>query len=77
MPLWKVILHKELRIRRVMANTFDDCIETHVVCGLEPPLEFANIKSNRTLVGVIELNREETLLVTQTLRGSLGTNDVA
>jgi hypothetical protein len=44
MPLWKVILHKELRTRRVMANTFDDYIETHVVHGLEPPLEFADIK---------------------------------
>jgi hypothetical protein len=47
------------------------------VCGLEPPLEFANIKSSRTLVGVIDLNKEETLLVAQTLHGSLGTNDVA
>lgn len=77
MPLWKVILHKELKTRRVLANTFGDCIETHVVCGLEPPLEFENIKSNRTLVGVIKLNREETLLVTQTLHGSLGIDDVA
>ncbi len=77
MPLWKLILHKELRNCRVMANTFDDYIETHVVCGLEPPLEFAHIKSNKTLVGVLKLNREETLLVAQTLCGSLGTNDVA
>jgi hypothetical protein len=77
MPLWRVIIHKELRTCRVMANIFDDCIETHVVCGLEPPQEFANIKSNRILVGVIELNREETLLVAQTLHSSLGTNDVA
>jgi len=77
MPLWKVIFHKELRTCRVMANTFDDYIETHVVRGLESPLEFADIKDSRTLVGVIELNREKTLLVAQTLRDSLGTNDVA
>ncbi len=36
-----------------------------------------DIKSSRILVGVIELNREEILLVAQTLHGSLGTNDVA
>jgi hypothetical protein len=59
-----------------MANTFDGYIEAHVVCGLEPPLEFANINNSRTLVGVTELNREEILLVAQTLHGSFGTDDV-
>jgi hypothetical protein len=34
------------------------------------------MKSNRTLVGAIKLNREKILLVAQVLHGSLGIDDV-
>jgi hypothetical protein len=61
-PLWKVVFHKKPRNRKVATNTFDDYIDTHdVVSGLEPPLEFLDMKSNKTLVGAIKLNREKRL----------------
>lgn len=42
-----------------MVNTYDDCIDTHgVVFGLEDLLEFPYFNNTKTLVGVIELNRE-------------------
>jgi hypothetical protein len=60
--LWKVVFHKKPRNRKVATNTFDDYIDTHdVVSGLEPPLEFLDMKSNKTLVGAIKLNREKRL----------------
>ncbi len=77
-PFWKVILHKEPRSQRIMANMCDGCLETHGrASGLEAPLEFVDVNKNRTLVGAIELFREDALLVTQVLEGSLGLNDVA
>jgi hypothetical protein len=46
-----------------MANTLDDFIDTHkVVLGLATPMEFAKLESDKTLVGVIKLNKEEALL---------------
>jgi hypothetical protein len=54
-----------------MANTCDDYIDTcGVVLRLEAPLEISYFNINRTLVGVIELNRE-TFPTTQTLHGNL------
>jgi hypothetical protein len=44
--------------------------------GLEAPLEFPNLESSRALVGAIELNKEESLLVVQALCGNLGIDDV-
>jgi hypothetical protein len=77
MPSRKVVFHKKPRSHKVVTNTFDDYIDTHdVVYGLEPPLEFLDMKSNRTLVGAIKLNREKRLLATQVLHGSLGIDDV-
>ncbi len=64
-PLWKVELGRELKSRKVVANMYDDCIEMCNVFGLKAPLDFPNLKSSKTLVGVIELNREDTLLVAQ------------
>lgn len=55
-----------------MVNTFDDCIDTHaIVLGLEPLSEFPNIDNSKTLVGAIELNRKEILLVVEALCGNL------
>jgi hypothetical protein len=64
-PLWwKVVLHREPKSRRVVANTYGDCMDTHdFMSGLEAPLEFLDLKSSRALVGAVELNREESLLV--------------
>jgi hypothetical protein len=60
-----------------MANTLDDFIDTHkVVLGLATPMEFAKLESDRTLVCTIKLNREEALLASQALYGSLGLNDI-
>ncbi len=59
-----------------MANTYDDCIDTHSgVVGLEAPLKFVDLNSNRDLVGAIELNKEESFLVVQALCGNLGMDD--
>jgi hypothetical protein len=57
-----------------MASLYDDNIETHA-SGLEAPLEFVDVDSRGTLVGVIELSREDTILVGQRLRASLGIDD--
>jgi hypothetical protein len=52
---------------------YDDCIEMcNVAFGLEAPLDFSNLKSNKTVVGVIELNRENNFLAAQALCRSLG-----
>ncbi len=41
---------------------YDDYIETHGRSfGLEAPLEFLNVNISRTLVGAIELSRQDTL----------------
>jgi hypothetical protein len=59
-----------------MSSEYDDYIETHGrAFGLESPLKFSNINSNRTLVGAIELFRQDTLLATQALRSSLRIDD--
>jgi hypothetical protein len=76
-PWWKVVLHKKPKSWQVVANTYDDCIDTcGGVVGLEALLELIDLNSNRALVGAIELNREETFLVVQTLCGNLGMDDV-
>jgi hypothetical protein len=73
-PWWKVVTHKEPRSQWVMASMHDGNIETHAF-GLEAPLEFVDIYSRGTLVGAIELSRGDTILVSQTLRASLGIDD--
>ncbi len=74
-PWWKVVLHKKAQ---KLANAYDDCTDTcGGVVGLEASLEFVDLNNNRALVGAIELNREETFLVVQTLCGNLGMDDVA
>ncbi len=60
-----------------MVNVYDDYIETHGrAYGPEAPLEFLDVDSSRTLVGAIELSRQDTLLASQALRSNLGTYDV-
>ncbi len=59
-----------------MSNVYDDYIETHGrAFGLEAPLKFPDVDTNRTLVGAIELFRQDTLLASQVLKSSLRTND--
>jgi hypothetical protein len=48
----------------VVANTYDYFIDKCcVVFGLETLLEFLVFNSNKTFIGVIELNRKETLML--------------
>jgi len=75
---WKVVLGREPRSRQVVTDTYDDCIDTHsVVYGFKAPLKFPDLDSSRILIGVIELNREETFLATQALWSNLGLDDGA
>jgi hypothetical protein len=53
---------------------YDGNIETHA-SGFEAPLEFVDIGSKGTLLGVIELFRKDTILAGQTLRASLRIDD--
>jgi hypothetical protein len=42
---------------------YDDYIETHErAFDIEAPLEFLNVDSSRTLVGAIELSKQDTFL---------------
>ncbi len=76
-PWWKVVFGREPKSQQIVADTYDDCVEMHnVVYGLEAPLDFLHLKSSRALVGVIKLNREDTLLTTDALCRSLGVDDV-
>ncbi len=60
-----------------MANTYDNCMDMHhSMFGFEAPLNFLDLESSRALVGAIELNRKEYLLVAQALHGNLGIDDV-
>jgi hypothetical protein len=43
--------------------------------GLQFQWGFAKLESDRTLVGAIKLNKEEALLVSQTLHGRLGLDE--
>ncbi len=62
--------------QQIVVIVYDDCIETHgKASNFEAPLEFLNVDSSRTLVGAIELFRQDTLLAGQALRSSLRTND--
>jgi hypothetical protein len=48
----------------MIANAYNYFIDTcGVMFGLETLLEFLVFNSDRTFVGVIELNREETLML--------------
>jgi hypothetical protein len=45
MPSWNLHFIESLKVTKVVANTFDDCIDTHnVVSRLECPLKFLDIK---------------------------------
>jgi hypothetical protein len=75
---WKIVLRKEPKSWWVVVDTYDDCIHTHgIVSKLEVPLEFWDLNNNRTIVGVIELNRKDIILVAESLHGSLGIDYVA
>ncbi len=51
-------------------------IETHGrAFSLGTPLKFPDVDSNRTLIGAIELSRQDTLLASQAFKSSLKTND--
>jgi hypothetical protein len=70
-PWWKVVLHKEPRSWRVVANTYNNCMDMcDSMSGLEVPLEFLDLKNVETSIGAIKLNREQSLLVTQALRNN-------
>jgi hypothetical protein len=52
-----------------MANMYDGCFETHgKVSSLEAPLNFVDVDKNRTLVGAIQLSKEDAFLATQALK---------
>jgi hypothetical protein len=52
---------------------YDGYFETNGrASSLEAPLDFVDVDMNRTLVGAIELFREDAFLVALALRGSLG-----
>jgi hypothetical protein len=71
------VLGREPKSCRVIANTYDDCIDARdVVSRLEVPLEFLDLDNISVLVGVIELNRKEIVLATQALQASLEMDDV-
>ncbi len=71
-------LGRSLEVDEFVVDTYDDCIDTHgIVYKLEVPLEFLDSNNNRTLVGVIELNREDIIIVVGALQGSLGIYYVA
>jgi len=44
---------------------------------LEVPLKFLDLNNNRTLIGLIELNRKDIILVVEAFHGSLGIDYVA
>jgi hypothetical protein len=59
-------------------DTYDDYIDTHgIMFKLEVPLEFLDLNNNKTLVGLIELNRKDIILVAEAFHGSLGIDYVA
>ncbi len=60
----------------MVEDTYDDYLETcGVVFGLEPPMHFRELNSSRALVGAIELNKEEVILASQTLRRNVEVDD--
>jgi hypothetical protein len=72
------VLGREPKSCRVIANTYDDCIDAcNVVSRLEVPLEFLDLDNIKVLVGAIELNREKIVLATQALRARVEMDDVA
>lgn len=71
------MLGREPKSCRVIANTYDDCIDARdVVSRLEVPLEFLDVDNISVLVGAIELNRKEIVLAIQALQVNLEMDDV-
>jgi hypothetical protein len=68
-PDWKVVLHKEPRLRQVVLETTN---ETIVVLDnkirTKVPLELLDPPSNMALVGAIELSGDDAILAVQTLQ---------
>jgi len=62
-PWWKVVLHKEARSKRIVAENSEE-IGTPIdnVIGTEVPLIIQEVLSNTTLVGAIELTRTKAIL---------------
>jgi len=61
---WKVVLHKEARSKRIVAENSEE-INTHIdnVIGIEVALIILEVLSNTTFVGAIGLTRLEVILV--------------
>jgi hypothetical protein len=59
-PWWKVVFGREPKSHWVVVDTYDDYIDTQgVVSGLEAPLEFLDLDSDRALIGVTKLSRKK------------------
>ncbi len=66
-----IFINNSSHVRFVMM--YDGYFETNGrASSLEAPLDFVDVDMNRTLVGAIELFREDAFLVALALRGSLG-----
>jgi hypothetical protein len=63
-PWWKVVLHKEVRSKRIVAENSEE-INTPIdnVIGTKVPLIILEVLSNTTFVGAIELTRTKAILV--------------
>jgi hypothetical protein len=68
-PWWKVVLHKEARSKRIIAENSEE-IGTPIdnVIGTKVPLIIPEVLSNTTLVGAIELIGTKVILVAAGLR---------
>ncbi|CAK9271840.1 unnamed protein product [Sphagnum jensenii] len=62
-PWWKVVLHKEARSKRIVAENSEE-IGTPIdnVIGIEVPFIIPEVLSNTTFVGAIELTGTEAIL---------------
>ncbi len=65
---WKVVLHKELRSKRILVSDSDEVTMLDNLIGVDVPLEIPKVQKNMALIGAIELIGADAILTTKELQ---------
>jgi hypothetical protein len=76
MSRWKVVLHKELRSKRILVSDSDEVTMLDNLIGVDVPLEIPEVSRNMALIGAIELTGVDEILVVEELQRLSGADEV-
>ncbi len=73
---WKVVLHKELRSKRILVSDSDEVTMLDNLIGVDVPLEILEVLRNMAFIGIIELNGIDEILAIEELQRLSGADEV-